>query len=80
FNYLSASLAFLGAVVVLTIGGQLEILKQLLVPFTVGGFIYIAAADLLPELKEEVRLGRSVVQLLIFTFGIAVMALMLLLE
>ncbi|HCM67685.1 MAG: hypothetical protein A2898_02410 [Candidatus Kerfeldbacteria bacterium RIFCSPLOWO2_01_FULL_48_11] len=80
FNYLSASLAFLGAVIVLTIGGQLEILKQLLVPFTIGGFLYIAAADLLPELKEEVRLGRSVIQLLIFMLGIAVMALMLSLE
>ncbi len=80
FNYLSATLAIIGAVLTLIIGSSLVNAKEYLIAFTVGGFIYIAAADLIPELKKEEDLKKSLMQLVAFLFGIGIMALLLLLE
>jgi len=80
YNYLSAFTAILGAVLTLLIGSLVEGLQNILVAFTIGGFVYIATADLIPELKKETALGKSVLQLLAFLLGIGMMSLLLLLE
>lgn len=80
FNFLSALLAILGAVVTIAIGSSIENLTSFLVPLTIGGFIYIAAADLLPELQHESHTGRSAFQLVSFLFGIGIMGLLLLVD
>lgn len=80
FNFLTACLAILGVVITLIIGQRVESFVQILVPFTLGGFIYIAAADLLPEIHSEEHTGRSVLQFLCFILGILIMASLLLLE
>lgn len=80
FNFLTACLAILGAVVTLIIGQRVEGFVQVLVPVTLGGFIYIAASDLLPEIHSEEHTGRSVLQFIFFILGIFIMALLLLLE
>jgi zinc and cadmium transporter len=80
FNFLSASLAIVGAISILFIGGQFEGLVTYLVPFTAGGFIYIAGSDLIPELQKETQPGRSAIQLAGFVLGLLVMAGLLLLE
>lgn len=76
FNFLSALTALAGAIVTLAIGGNVDIAHTYLVPITIGGFIYIAAADLIPEIKREEHLGKSIAQLLMFVIGIGLMALM----
>ena len=53
---------------------------QYLVPITIGGFIYIAAADLIPEIHREEHTGRSVLQFSFLLIGIGIMAIFLLLE
>lgn len=80
FNFLSATLAIIGAVLTIAIGNSFVGLQEYIIPFTVGGFIYIAAADLMPELKAETHTGRSVLQLMAFLVGIGMMALLLLIE
>ena len=50
-----------------------------LIPFAAGGFIYIAVADLIPELHREVKVRKSLVQLLSIILGIFVMLALLLL-
>ncbi len=80
FNFLTACLAILGTVITLIIGERVENFVQFLVPITLGGFVYIAAADLLPEIHNEEHTGRSVLQFTFFIFGILIMALLLLLE
>ncbi|MEK7569908.1 MAG: ZIP family metal transporter [Patescibacteria group bacterium] len=80
FNFLTACAAIVGAVVTLVIGEQVEAVAQYLVPLTIGGFIYIAAADLIPEIHREEHTGRSFLQFLFLLVGIGVMALLLLLE
>lgn len=80
FNFLSASLAVLGAVIILLLNTNSENALQILVPFTAGGFIYIAGTDLMPEIHKEVKLSNSILQFLSFISGIAVMSLLLLIE
>lgn len=80
FNYLSAAAAFIGAILTLWIGESLEKTQEYLIPFTIGGFIYIATADLIPEMKKETGLKKSSGQILALIFGIAIMALLLLME
>ncbi|MFA6587881.1 MAG: ZIP family metal transporter [Patescibacteria group bacterium] len=80
FNFLSASAAMLGTILTLIIGQRAEGLVHFLLPFTIGGFIYISAADLMPELHGEKHTKESFLQLFYFLLGIGLMALMLLLD
>jgi len=75
YNFLSATLAFTGAILTIVVGSSVVQIQQWLVPFTIGGFIYIASADLIPELKKETNLGKSAIQLFSLLLGIGFMAL-----
>ena len=75
-NFLSAILAIVGALITLIIGNWLENFSLFIIPFTAGGFIYIATADLLPELKKHARLGQTLIQLLAILLGMAIMLLL----
>ena len=79
-NMLSGLAAVLGAVVTLVLAGSIEGVERVVVPLTAGAFVYIASTDLLPELHKEPEVGRSFVQLVGVLAGVAVMALLLLLE
>jgi zinc and cadmium transporter len=78
FNFLSALLAIIGAVIVLIIGASVKNFSLFLVPFTAGGFIYIASSDLIPELHKETKPSLSFMQLVAFILGIGVMVGLLL--
>lgn len=79
FNFLSALAAVLGVVISLSLGSRLDGYLLFLLPFTAGGFIYIAGSDLIPELKKECGATKSLVQLMWLVLGIAVMLLLTLL-
>lgn len=53
FNFLSACMAILGALTVLVLGGRFPLMASVLLPFTAGTFLYIASADLIPELHRH---------------------------
>jgi len=76
-NFLTALSAFLGLGVALAIGSQVEGLTSFLLPFAMGSFIYIAVADLIPEMHKEVCTSRSLLQFTFFILGISLMFLML---
>ena len=76
FNFFSGLLAVLGALITLIIGPQIENFSAFIIPFTAGGFIYIATADLIPELKKESRLWQSLSQLLFILLGLAIMLIL----
>lgn len=80
FNVISAIIAILGAVIALTIANSSAVAERYFIPLTIGGFIYIVAADLIPELKREEHLGKSAAQLGAMIVGIGLMALLLVLE
>ena len=73
FNFISAITAILGALATYFLT-YLRSIETLLVPFAAGGFIYIAATDLLPELHKKAHAGESIVQLIVILLGIALMA------
>ena len=74
FNFLTASLAIAGAVMALIIGGRIKSFTDFIIPFTAGGFIYIAASDLFPELKKDnEKLSQAFLQLTSIIIGIGIM-------
>lgn len=75
-NFLTALLALAGALLTLLIGQKLNNISDLVIPFTAGGFIYIATSDLIPELKKETGLTPSLNQLISILAGIGLMALL----
>ncbi|MBS3089957.1 ZIP family metal transporter [Candidatus Pacearchaeota archaeon] len=79
-NFVSALAAIVGAIITLWVSSFAEQLVAYLVPVAVGGFIYIAGSDLIPELHKENTFIRSVLQVIAFLIGILVMAALLTLE
>lgn len=74
-NFLVALATVVGGVVGFFIASQASDIANALLPFAAGGFIYIAATDLLPEIKKETALRKSVTTLMVFVLGIALMYL-----
>lgn len=73
-NFLSSLSAFLGAL--LAILFQRDWQPTNLLAFTAGSFIYIATADLLPEMQKETTWQKSSRQLIGLSIGLAIMLLM----
>jgi len=80
FNFLCALTAVLGALAVYFFSTRIQNISAILVPFAAGGFIYIASADLLPELHKERNLKKAVIQLFYFLLGIAIIWAMTFIE
>lgn len=80
-NFLSALTAILGAIVALLLTNISANIESFLVPIAIGGFIYIAGSDLIPEIhKHSQKISRSILQIISFLIGIGIMYLLLLLE
>ena len=70
FNFLIALTAVLGGIVGYILSSSSTIFLSIIPPIAAGGFIYIAASDLIPELKDK---PNSLLHLLVFLLGIAIM-------
>ena len=79
-NFLSAGLAFVGVVISLVVGLNINDYAVFMVPLTAGGFIYIAGSDLIPELHRERELSGSLAQFSMMVTAIGLMFLLLLLD
>ena len=55
-------------------------IEILLISVAIGGFIYIAGSDLIPELHKETNTKVSITQILFLILGVCVMLALLLLE
>jgi zinc and cadmium transporter len=80
FNFISALTALLGALIILMIGPHVNNISLYMLPVTAGGFIYIAAADLIPELHVDCGISISIRQFIFIALGIGLMAILVLLE
>lgn len=76
FNFISALIAVLGALLIYFFSKQVSGLIPVLLPFAAGGFIYIAAADLIPELHKRREVSKSIIQFLGLGAGIVLMWLL----
>lgn len=80
-NFVFALFALMGAIVGLLIGGGSDQFLRFILPFTAGGFLYVANADLFPELHKSSKGGMDQLwHFLMILAGIGVMVLLLLLE
>ena len=72
-NFFSALTAVLGAVMVLALATPLGHVELVLLPIAAGNFLYIAGADLIPELHKESRPKQALIQLLCILVGAGLM-------
>merc|ERR1719384_3065660 len=70
---LTAVGAVTGCAVSLILGGATEAAASLTLPFTAGGFIYIATVHVIPELLEGSSFKQSVMEILALLAGVAMM-------
>ncbi len=70
YNFVIALTCVLGTIVGHFISVRIQNFSSFLLPFTAGGFIYIAACDLVPELHKQVDLKKSALSMSAFLCGI----------
>lgn len=80
YNFLCALSCLLGTVCLLSVGIWLEAEIVYLLPVAAGGFIYIAACDLIPELHRQPVFRGHLAQSLCISVGIGAMLLVIVLE
>lgn len=79
-NFFSALTAVVGVILALIFGSMAESFTLWILPIAAGGFIYIAVADLIPELQKTREVKHSVFQVLTVLFGILLMVALVFLE
>jgi len=72
-NYIVASTVILGGIVGYFASLHIENIVPYLLPIAAGGFIYIAASDLMPEIRKESNFKKSIISFSIFLMGIVLM-------
>ena len=80
FNFISALTAVAGGIIGFYLLGVAESLSPFLIAFAAGGFIYIAASDLLPEVRKENNVKKTIINFAVILLGIILMYLVGLLE
>lgn len=65
--------AVAGTVVALVAVDVTQVASSWILPFTAGGFIYVATVSVIPELLEASSLGQSVKEILALVLGVGFM-------
>lgn len=79
-NFLSALLALFGVVIIIFLGEVAEASTIWFLPIAAGGFIYVAVADLIPELQKTKEVKHSLLQIVAVMLGVSAMAALVLFE
>lgn len=72
YNFLSASTAIAGTILVLWLSTITQSIIPYMVPFAAGNFLYIAMSDLIPELHRKRTRVSSIIQILLLVLGATV--------
>jgi zinc and cadmium transporter len=73
FNLLSAFAAVIGCVIGLLLAERSAAFALLIIPFSAGNFIYIAAANLIPQLHRETKWKSIILHVFAILLGVALM-------
>src|SRR3989344_5461721 len=79
YNFISALTAIAGVLMIMVMGSSSERMIGFLIPFAAGTFIYIATADLVPELHKQ-RWSSTVLEFIAILLGVGAMYGLLFLE
>jgi zinc and cadmium transporter len=74
-NVLVSMTAILGGVLGYVATHAMTEFAGYLIPIAAGGFLYISAADLIPELKQDTSTKRTIAMIATFLFGVVIMML-----
>ena len=74
-SFLSAITVVLGGIAGFLLSEKIGESIVFLLPFAAGNFIYIAASDLIPEIKQKLSIKKSLIYFIVFLSGIMVMLL-----
>ena len=72
-NFCVALSIVFGGIVGYFISRSIEQATIFLLPFAAGGFLYIAATDLVPEIRKEEDMKKSMATIVVFICGILIM-------
>ncbi|MDD4899414.1 MAG: ZIP family metal transporter [Candidatus Omnitrophica bacterium] len=70
YNFLTALTCIAGTICGFFLSENIANFTHLLLPFTAGGFIYIGACDLIPEIHKQSQSKKSVYAIVTFILGI----------
>jgi zinc and cadmium transporter len=73
YNFIAAMVIIVGVFASYFLLNQVNHLNNFLLPFAAGSFIYIAAADLIPEIHKENNWRKSLFSFLMFLLAAALM-------
>lgn len=80
FNFISALVALIGAIIGIIFATKSDIFVYIVMPLAIGGFLYIAGSDLIPEIHKKQENKFSIRNLLGIILGILIMYALTLLE
>lgn len=72
FNFLSALVAIIGAILAFWLGDSIETVVPIFLAIAAGFFIYIAAADLIPEIHNQEKKTMALTETLLLILGVVV--------
>ncbi|HNP74978.1 MAG TPA: ZIP family metal transporter [bacterium] len=73
YNFISALLSFAGVIVAFIFYYYNLSIEDFLLPLAAGGFIYIAASDLVPELHQTKKIANSLLNFVVFGAALVLM-------
>jgi zinc and cadmium transporter len=73
YSFLAQLTCVIGGVAGYFLSSRVEGIIPFILPFAAGGFLYIAASDLVPELHKEPKLNKLLLSFGFFLLGIVVM-------
>lgn len=73
YNFITATTIFIGVLAGYFLFGHLENFNSFLLPFAAGGFLYIGASDLIPELHKVSSTKRSILSFIVFFIALVLM-------
>lgn len=73
-NFLSGLTAMVGALLTLWLGTAMQGAQEMIVPLAAGNFLYIAAADLVPELHQQRGVRKALWQVALVSLGVGLAA------
>lgn len=73
YNFISQLTAVLGGVTGFLLGTSVKEFVPFILPFAAGGFIYIGASDLIPQLHNEKSVKKSLLSFALFAVGVLLM-------
>ncbi len=80
FNFLTAITAIVGGIVGFFLAVYTTPFLKFLLPLAAGGFIYIAASDLIPEIKKQLKISETLLNLLMMVIGLGIIYLLKFIE